>query len=113
MEIPFNVLDGKDVIIIDESQFFDDLRVFVESQETKHVVVVGLDGDYLRKPFGQVLDCIPLADKVTKLTAMCEKCADGTPALFSYRKVLDKNQVSIGGSNKYSAFCRSCYLMFK
>ena len=109
MEIPRFVLKDKQVIIVEEAQFFEDLRAFVESQEMKHVVVVGLDGDWQRKPFGQVLDCIPLADKVTKLTSMCEKCADGTPALFTYRKVSDKNQVSIGGADKYSVFCRICY----
>lgn len=111
METPFDILLNKQIVIIDEAQFFDDLRIFVESLKHKHVVVVGLDGDYQRKPFGQVLDCIPLADKVTKLNAICQRCADGTPAPFTYRKVFDKNQVSIGGSDKYAAYCRMCYII--
>ena len=110
MEVPFNVTNEADVIIVEEAQFFHDLLVFVKSQEHKHVVVVGLDGDFNRKPFGQVLECIPLADKVTKLTAMCEGCADGTPALFTYRKEEGGGQVLVGGSEKYSALCRKCYL---
>jgi thymidine kinase len=113
MNIPLEVTSKPKVIIIEESQFFDDLVVFVRSlveSFNKNVVVVGLDGDSNRKPFGQVLDCIPLADKVTRLTAMCAGCTDGTPALFSYRKVNIGGQVLVGGADSYSPYCRKCYL---
>lgn len=106
-------LDDADVIIVEEAQFFGDLVLFVKhAVETLHrdVVVVGLDGDYNRKPFGQVLDCIPLADKVTKLTALCSECGDGTPGLFSYRKTGGSAQVQVGGSSMYEAYCRTHYL---
>ena len=113
MNIPHDVTTAPKVIIIEEAQFFDDLLVFVRSMVEsfgKNVVVVGLDGDSNRKPFGQVLDCIPIADKVTRLTAMCAGCADGTPALFSFRKVDKGGQVLVGGSESYSPYCRLCYL---
>jgi thymidine kinase len=38
----------------------------------KHVVVVGLDGDAGRAPFGDVLKLIPLADSVEKKTLTVE-----------------------------------------
>ncbi|OQU92300.1 hypothetical protein SORBI_3001G324400 [Sorghum bicolor] len=63
-----------DVIGIDEAQFFDDLYDFcckAADRDGKIVVVAGLDGDYKRKKFGSVLDIVPLADSVTKLTARC------------------------------------------
>ncbi|CAL5328663.1 unnamed protein product [Camellia sinensis] len=66
-----------DVIGIDEAQFFDDLYDFcckAADCDGKIVIVVGLDGDYLRRTFGSVLDIIPLADSITKLTARCELC---------------------------------------
>jgi thymidine kinase len=113
MNIPFNVTNKHSLIIIEEAQFFNDLVLFVKcmvEREGKDMVVVGLDGDFNREPFGQILHCIPLADKVTKLTAMCVECADGTPALFSYRKVTGGNQILIGGSDEYEPYCRSCYL---
>jgi len=102
------------VIVIEEAQFFDDLELFVRCMVEsfkKNVIVVGLDGDYNRKPFGQVLQCIPIADKVTKLTALCSRCSDGTPALFSHRKVEESGQVLVGSTDKYEPLCRECYLM--
>lgn len=102
------------VIIIEEAQFFDDLELFVRCMVEnfhKDMIIVGLDGDYNRKPFGQILQCIPLADKVTKLSALCSRCCDGTPALFSHRKVDEGGQVLVGGADKYEPLCRACYLM--
>ena len=59
------------VIGIDESQFFKDLYDFVLKCEElgKSVIISGLDGDSDRKPFGQILNCIPLCDNVIKLKA--------------------------------------------
>ena len=113
MSIPNAVTEKPKVIIIEEAQFFDDLVLFVRclvENFGKNVVVVGLDGDSNRKPFGQVLDCIPLADKVTRLTAMCAGCADGTPALFSYRKKKIDSQIAVGGADMYSPLCRKCFI---
>ena len=65
------------MIDIDEAQFFEDLYDFcfkVADHNGKTVIVSGLGGDYLRRSFGSVLDIIPLADTVTKLTARYEVC---------------------------------------
>jgi thymidine kinase len=103
------------VIIVDEAQFFRNLVPFVEwavDTHRKHVFLVGLDGDSNRRKFGEILDCIPLADRVLRLTAFCRRCADGTPGLFSYRREYSNQQVIVGGSNRYEALCRNCYLHY-
>jgi thymidine kinase len=70
--------------------------------------VSGLDGDFERKKFGQILDLIPLCDKVTKMTSLCSLCKNGTPGLFSMRLTKEKEQMLIGSTN-YIPVCRVCY----
>ncbi|SPQ98203.1 Thymidine kinase [Plasmodiophora brassicae] len=70
--------EGARAILIEEAQFFPDLLQFVlhaVEVDGKDIVVVGLDGDRGRNRFGQALDLIPYADVVTKLTALCCRCA--------------------------------------
>jgi thymidine kinase len=48
---------------------------------------------------------------VEKLTALCRRCADGTPALFTHRHSGPHDQqVIVGGANLYAPLCRPCYL---
>lgn len=98
------------VILINEGQFFPDLEEFVKKMIEYHkkVYVCGLDGDFERKKFGQILDLIPLCDKVTKLTSLCSLCKDGTPGIFSKRITQEKEQTVVGSSN-YIPVCRNCY----
>ena len=111
MNISIDYLRNINVIGIDEAQFFDDLPDFLVKVEilNKIVIVAGLDGDFKRKPFGKILECIPLADNITKLTAMCSICKDGTPAIFSKKLYNDNNIVDIGAIDKYVAVCRKHY----
>jgi thymidine kinase len=98
------------VILINEGQFFDDLFEVVNDMinHGKQVYVCGLDGDFERKKFGQMLDLIPLCDKVTKLTSLCSLCKDGTPGIFSMRLTNEKQQTVVGSQN-YIPVCRACY----
>lgn len=101
------------VIIIEEGQFFEDLVSFVtECVELyeKHVIVAGLDGDAQRKPFGHLLELVPLANTIVKLKAFCKKCNDGTEALFTSKKVHDTSLIDVGSSDKYEALCRKHYI---
>ena len=102
------------LIVIEEAQFFIDLVAFVVhavEKAGKDVVVVGLDGDSDRRPFGALLELVPLADTVTKLTALCKRCGDGTEALFSAAlKGTAKPQVHVGGEESYEPLCRRHYL---
>lgn len=104
------------LIIIEEAQFFQGLYDIVKKAVevgNKDVIVVGLDGDSDRKPFGDILQLIPIADKVTRLTALCKRCGDGTVALFSALvSGFDgkKEQIYVGGADKYLPMCRKHYL---
>ena len=100
-----------DVIGIDEAQFFGDLYEFVLAIEQfgKTIIISGLDGDSDRKPFGQILQCIPLCDRVVKLTAMDMVDKDGTPAIFTKRIVKKECQVLVGATESYMAVSRKNY----
>ena len=100
------------VIGIDESQFFPDLLKFIEQSERddKIIIIAGLDGDSNRKPFGQILSCIPLCDTIVKLKAMDMISKDGTPAIFTKRIDNSSEQIYIGAKNKYLAVSRKNYL---
>jgi thymidine kinase len=103
------------VIAIDEAQFFDDLFEFICLIEGFDIVIIiaGLDGDCFRKPFGQILQCIPYADRVTKLNAFCMMRKDGTFAAFTKRLpslAPQSGQIDIGATDKYLAVCRQKYL---
>ena len=99
-----------EVILINEGQFFSDLYEVVDDmlQKGKKVYVCGLDGDFKRHKFGQMLDLIPLCDKVTKLTSLCSICKNGTPGIFSKRITTEKEQTIVGSDN-YIPVCRICY----
>lgn len=78
-------------------------------RDAKLVIISGLDGDFQRKSFGQILDLIPLADRVDKLSALCSKCRDGTPAIFSKRYAKGTEQIAVGGLDSYLPVCRKHY----
>jgi thymidine kinase len=99
-----------DVILINEGQFFPDLEEFVKLllKNNKKVYICGLDGDFERKKFGQILDLIPLCDTVHKLTSLCSLCKNGTKGIFSMRLTSEKEQTVVGSDN-YIPVCRKCY----
>ena len=100
-----------DVILINEGQFFPDLYNIVIDMLDKHkkVYICGLDGDFERKKFGQILDLIPFCDKVTKQTSLCSLCKDGSKGIFSMR-LSDEVGQTVVGSDNYIPVCRKCYI---
>jgi len=101
------------VVVIDEGQFYGDLYECVTrwADTTRvHVVVAGLDGDSDRKPFGDLLRLLPMAEEVERLTAFCSVCKDGTTACFSKCVKAKTQQVEIGGADTYMPVCRTHYL---
>ncbi|VVU94921.1 Thymidine kinase [seawater metagenome] len=100
-----------EVIFIEEAQFFDNLFEFVSEglNEKKSFVVAGLDGDFKRNPFGDILKLIPLAEKVVKLNALCFFCKNGTEAPFTKRLIQSQDQQLVGGADSYASVCRYHY----
>lgn len=102
-----------DLIIIDEAQFFSDLKEYVvkwTDNYNLHVVIGGLDGDFKRKPIGQILELIPYADVCEKQKSFCKLCLDGTEAIYSLKVSKNESQIEIGGEDIYKPVCRKHYL---
>lgn len=100
------------VILINEGQFFQDINETVRrlvEVHNKTVYVCGLDGDFERKKFGNLLELIPFADNIIKLHSLCFNCKNGTKAPFSCR-LSGETQQTVIGSDNYVPLCRNCYL---
>uniref|UniRef100_A0A3Q3BBR6 Thymidine kinase n=1 Tax=Kryptolebias marmoratus TaxID=37003 RepID=A0A3Q3BBR6_KRYMA len=97
------------VIGIDEGQFFPDTVAFCEEMANlgKTIIVAALDGTFQRKPFGNILNLVPLAESVVKLHAVCMQCYKD--AAYTKRIGAEKEVEVIGGADKYQAVCRKCY----
>ena len=90
-----------DTVLVDEAQFFDSLDG-VENL-APNVVVAGLNGDYLQRPFGKILDLIPKASDVIFLKAAC---ACDEPASFTKRISGGTDLVSV--NSEYIPVCWKC-----
>jgi len=115
-ESGINFLDY-DIIGIDEASFFPDLTEIKEWVDTndKIVIVVGLDGSYIRGDFGKVTDLIKHSDKCIKFTGKCVDCLrDGkrtvTDAPFSAKISGSTAILDVGGDDKYICVCRTHWL---
>ena len=103
------LLHMTEVFIINEGQFFPDLfevvRLLVK-EHNKTVYVGGLDGDYKMEKFGQMLDIIPLCNRITKLNAICTICKQ--PAAFT-KRLTEETEQKVIGSDNYIPVCRICH----
>lgn len=108
------------VIGLDETQFFAPEIVTVICQliqQGKRVIVAGLDRDFRGAPFGCMPALLAIADKVTKLQAICTQC--GHDAHFSQRLIngnpakFDDPIIMLGAQEAYQARCRGCYTIDK
>ena len=87
----------KDVVGIDEAQFFDEGLVDVCNQLADNgirVIVAGLDMDFKRIPFGPIPALLAIADEVTKVHAICVKC--GNLAYATHRITKSDKRVLLG-----------------
>jgi len=110
-----------DIILIDEGQFYNDLYQFLQNElreNNKKFIVAGLSSDYNMKPIGDIIKLVPIADDITKLSALCMICKDGTPANFTKlinTTVLshesDASQILVGSNDSYYPCCRYHYLI--
>lgn len=107
-------------IAIDEAQFFEDWLVqFVwdlmhgpEKPEDSalHVVVAGLDMNFRGEPFGALPRIMAIADKITKLKAVCFACKGKFgPGILSKKIGGGREEVEVGDSELYEARCRMCF----
>lgn len=108
----FDEISEYEVVGIDEIQFMTDCVEIVQrlANMGKIVICAGLDGDCLQRPFGRVLELIPIAEEVHKLKAVCMKCCDEASFTEKIGYVpRDGDSIEdIGGADKYIAVCRRC-----
>ena len=108
--------DGCRVVAIEEGQFFGDGLTPVVRRliaEGAHVYVTGLNQDFRGEPFGVMPVLMSLADELSLLTAICQKChgvgtrtqriIDGKPAPW------DSPLILVGGGDFYEARCPDCH----
>ena len=97
-----------DVIGIDEAQFFDAHLIPLVMELIalgKRVLIAGLDTTFANEPFGPVPNLMALADKVTKLSAVCMVC--GAAAIHTQRLGHSQELVVVGAAGLYEARCRA------
>ncbi len=108
------------IIAIDEVQFFDPaiVRTILDLVEDgKKVIAAGLDLDFRGVPFGAIPPLLAVADRITKLYAVCMSC--GNDAHYSQRLIdghaakFDDPIVMIGAQDVYQARCRDCFIIDK
>lgn len=108
--------DGCRVVAIEEAQFFGEGLVPVVRELLAHghlVYVTGLNQDFRGEPFGVMPTLMALADEISLLTAICQKChgigtrtqriIDGEPAPWTSPLIL------VGGADYYEARCPDCH----
>lgn len=99
-------LANVDVVGIDEAQFFpenivEDIQKLLDKKI--RVIVAGLDMDYRKVPFGGMPYLLAMANKVTKLTAICSQC--GNEAHYSYRINKQDQVILVGAAESYEPRC--------
>jgi thymidine kinase len=106
----YPTLAAVEVIGIDEVQFFDDAVIPLTLELVamgKRVLMAGLDTTFSNEPFGPVPNLMALADKVTKLSAVCMVC--GASAIHTQRLGSSQELVVVGAAGLYEARCRTCF----
>lgn len=110
LSIPDEVMNEHDVVLLDEGQFFEDLKDWcLRWSNTKHLFVAGLSGDFKQQPFQPILEVLSNADRIVHLTSICYKCGDDAP--FSIRTSHETQQCVVGADDKYKPCCRKCLLI--
>jgi thymidine kinase len=106
-------LSEVDVIGIDEAQFFDPSLLPLVAELIalgKRVLLAGLDMTFTAEPFGPVPALMAIADKVTKLSAVCMVC--GQSAIHTQRLGQSQELVLVGATGLYEARCRAHFHPF-
>ncbi len=115
-DILFAVQADTQVVAIDEAQFFaNGLAALCNrlADEGRRVIVAGLDMDFRGMAFGPMPELLAIAEKVTKLRAICVVC--GAPASRTQRLLngepaaYEEPIIQVGAAEDYEARCRACH----
>ena len=98
-------------IFINEAQFFPNLlnlTLLIKNILNKNFILCGLDYDYKREQFGELLDLVSHSNNVYNLTGTCNTPNCINPSTCSHRVVNFNNQILIGNTC-YVPLCLQCY----
>ena len=98
------------LVAIDEVQFFNKEIISTcekLSQKNINIILAGLDLDYLGKPFGIMPILMKMANKITKLNAVCDICSQ--KAFHTYRVSKIEKKIMLGEKGEYLALCKDCF----
>ena len=114
-----------DIVAIDEVQFFtmkdfhNNLNIvkLIEHMADSgiRIITTGLDTDFKGEPFDITTQLMGRAEKIDKLTAICNEC--GTPATRTQRFIdgepahKDDPVILVGGEEEYEARCRKHHIV--
>tara|TARA_Y100000591_G_scaffold322061_1_gene337887 strand:- start:4820 stop:5374 length:555 start_codon:yes stop_codon:yes gene_type:complete len=101
-------------ILVNEAQFFSNLKIWTEfciKILNKNLIVSGLDLDYKQNQFGELLDLKKMATQIYKMSGKCGNTNCRNLSEFSHRVSYNKELIFIG-SNEYIALCKNCYKMY-
>lgn len=110
---PFRIPREVDVLGVDEAQFLGEAWVTAIDamvNDGKEVILACLNQDYRGQPFGIADRLLAMADNVVHLKAVCLACGAKDSATKTFRTSASESQVEIGGSDKYQALCRRCWV---
>jgi thymidine kinase len=108
------ISEDKDIIIIDELQFFDkDIYKVLKQlrKQGKFVICSGLDMDFNQDPFETTAFVMAIANEVQKWVAVCHTCGDigAQYSMLNVKKTcLEDSNIIIDEGNTYRAICGSC-----
>lgn len=115
-EILHKVSPATQIVAIDEAMWFGKELVPVVNELVglgKRVIVSGLSTTFDAKPFEPIPSLMAIADRVDKLTAICNRC--GKEAIF-HKKIgataenpFEISAKHLGTTDRYEARCRSCF----
>lgn len=107
-----DLVEGVNVVGIDEAQFFDaQLPDICQQLALKgiRVIAAGLDMDFRGQPFGAMPQLLAVSEYITKVHAICQHC--GNLATHSYRLTKEAGTILVGERESYEPRCRTCYHM--
>jgi thymidine kinase len=96
-----------DLVVVDEAQFFDlDLPLWLGKVLHLNIIAAGLDLTSEGHPFGPMGALLCMANRVEKLTAICQCGREATRTACLVPKDSD---VLVGGVGSYVPMCEKCW----
>jgi len=103
-------LTERTVVLLEEAQFFTDLRQLLDyfGQQDVDVYFAALNMKYTGEPWEAVRDVLHTCTHLELLYAVCTRCGS-TRARYSHRLIEQIGDVVIGAEDKYEPLCQPCF----